>query len=308
MQAPQTHSLPGENPFPIPRTLAEYAAEPNNDHWRGWLARLPTFVAEFTERWSLALGAPYEPGGMCSWVAPARDTSENELVLKMGIRHYEAEHEIDGLRFWGGDGAVRLHNSYITDDTCVLLLERCTPGNSLKQSLPGEAQDEVIAGLLRRLHKEPPTGHPFRPLQSMCDEWGAEFAKNAERYPDKVDDGLVRAGLEIFQSYAETADRHVLLCTDLHGDNVLAAQREPWLVIDPKPYVGDPAYDAVQHMLNCPERLEADPRGFGQRMAGLLGVEDERVIAWLFARCVQESFGSGQWSQSLASVATRIAP
>ncbi len=308
MQAPQTHNLPGENPFPIPRTLAECAAEPDNDKWRGWITRLPAFVAELTERWSLTLGAPYEPGGMCSWVAPARDNSGNELVLKMGIRHYEAEHEIDGLRFWDGDGAVRLHNSYTTDDTCVLLLERCVPGNSLKQGLPEEAQDEVIAGLLRRLHREPPPGHPFRPLQSMCDEWGAEFAKNAERYPDKVDAGLVRAGLEIFRSYAGTANRYVLLCTDLHGENVLAAQREPWLVIDPKPYVGDPAYDAVQHMLNCPERLEAAPHALCQRMADLMGLEKERVQTWLFARCVQESFGGSQWSQSLASVATRIAP
>jgi hypothetical protein len=51
----------------------------------------------------------------------------------------------------------------------------------------------------------------------------------------------------------------VLLCTDLHGDNILAAQRELWLVIDPKPYVGDPAYDLLQHMLNCEDRLAAAP-------------------------------------------------
>ena len=303
MQAPQPSSRSGENPFPIPRVLAEYAAEPDNDHWRGWIARLPAFVAELTERWSLTLGAPYEPGGMCSWVAPARNRDGAELALKLGIRHSEAEHEIEGLRFWGGEGAVRLHDSYSTDDTCVLLLERCVPGNSLKQTLPEEAQDEVIAGLLRRLHREPPPGHPFRPLQSMCDEWGAEFAEDAERYPDKVD-----AGLEIFRSYAATADRHVLLCTDLHGDNVLAAQREPWLVIDPKPYVGDSAYDAVQHILNCPERLEADPLGFGQRMADLMGLEKDRVQMWLFARCVQESYNNESWTKRLASIAPRIAP
>jgi streptomycin 6-kinase len=43
----------------------------------------------------------------------------------------------------------------------------------------------------------------------------------------------------------------VLLCTDLHAENVLAAEREPWLAIDPKPCIGDPAFDAIQHMLNC---------------------------------------------------------
>lgn len=296
------------NDFPIPRTLAECAAEPDNDKWREWIARLPAFVAGVTARWSLELDAPYEPGGMCSWVAPARNADGNELVLKLGIRHYEAEHEIDGLRFWGGDGAARLYDSFVTDDTAVLLLERCTPGHSLKQTQPEPEQDKIIAGLLRRLWKEPPAGHPFRLLQSMCDKWGDALAEDAERNPGEVDTGLVRAGLEIFRSYAGTADRSVLLCTDLHGDNVLAAQREPWLVIDPKPYVGDPAYDAVQHMLNCPDRLEADPSGFCQRMAGLLAVDGERVKSWLFARCVQESFGSGGWSQRLLPIAQRIAP
>lgn len=300
-------AYPPDKP-PIPRVLAEYAAEPDNDKWRGWIANLPALLAEVSERWSLEIGAPYEPGGMCSWVAPAQDKHGTALALKLGIRHYEAEHEIDALRFWNGGGAVKLYDASTTDDTHALLLERCVPGVSLKTTLPEEAQDEVIAGLLRRLHKEPPPGHPFRPLQSMCDEWGAEFAKNAQRYPDKVDAGLVRAGLEIFRSYAATADRHVLLCTDLHGDNVLAAQREPWLAIDPKPYVGDPAYDAAQHMLNCPERLEAAPHALCQRMADRMGLEKERVQTWLFARCVQESYNNEPWTQRLAALAPRIAP
>lgn len=308
MPTPHNSGLPGENPFPIPRELAEHAADPDNDHWREWIARLPAFVAELTARWSLELGAPYEPGGMCSWVAPARNASGDDLVLKMGVRHSEAEHEIDGLRFWDGDGAVRLYDSYVTDDTCVLLLERCVPGTSLKQMLPEPEQDEVVARLLRRLWQEQPPGHPFRPLQAMCDEWGNDLAEEAERHPERLDSGLVQAGLEIFRTFAETADRHVLLCTDLHGDNVLAASREPWLVIDPKPYVGDPAYDAAQHMLNCLERVEADPYAVCQRMARLLDVEAERVTTWLFARCVETAFGDDPWSQRARTIAAQIAP
>ena len=68
---------------------------------------------------------------------------------------------------------------------------------------------------------------------------------------------------------AEPAES-VLLCTDLHAGNVLRAAREPWLVIDPKPYFGDRTYDAMQHMLNCTERLTRGPRRFAQRMADLL--------------------------------------
>ena len=108
----------------------------------------------------------------------------------------------------------------------------------------------------------------------------------------------------MFRELPATADRHVLLATDLHAGNVLAAEREPWLVIDPKPYVGDPAYDPVQHLLNCPERLRTDAAALADRMADLCGVDRERLRLWLFARCVVES-ASWPW---MADVARRLAP
>jgi len=85
---------------------------------------------------------------------------------------------------------------------------------------------------------------------------------------------------------------------------VLAAQREPWLVIDPKPYLGDPTYDVLQHMLNCPDRLVADPSGFADRMAALLELEANRLRHWLFARCVLESLDR----PFLGAVAAALAP
>ena len=96
----------------------------------------------------------------------------------------------------------------------------------------------------------------------------------------------------------------MLLCTDLRAEHVLASAREPWLVIDPKPHLGDPAYDPVQHLLNCPERLQRDPRGLVDRMADLSGVDRERLAQWLFAWCVQQS---PRWPR-LAPVARRLAP
>jgi streptomycin 6-kinase len=96
----------------------------------------------------------------------------------------------------------------------------------------------------------------------------------------------------------------VLLCTDLHAGNVLAAHRQPWLVIDPKPYFGDPSYDPLQHLLNCDDRLRTDPHGLDCRMADLVDIDRERLLLWLFARCIQESL---DWPP-LAEVAQRIAP
>jgi streptomycin 6-kinase len=140
----------------------------------------------------------------------------------------------------------------------------------------------------------------------MCDAWAAEFeAEHAAAYAaERIDPGLARAGIDLLRELPASAGSAVLLCTDLHGDNILAAQRAPWLVIDPKPYLGDPAYDVVQHMLNCEDRLAADPAGLAGRMARLAGVDSRRVRLWLFARCVQESAGS----PLMRRAAERLAP
>lgn len=155
----------------MPPNLVEAAAR---DGLQWWLATLPNSVRELAERWSLTVGAPFAPGGQCAWVAPATDPNGAELVLKLGWRHSEAEHEADGLHEWAGDGTVFLHEVEEHEFTTALLLERCAPGTPLRHRAPCE-QDAVIAGLLRRLWRNPTPGHPFRPLQAMCDMWANAF-------------------------------------------------------------------------------------------------------------------------------------
>jgi streptomycin 6-kinase len=284
-----------------------------------WLAALPEVIRQARERWSLTIGEPFQPGGQTAWVAPARDGAGADLVLKVAWPHPEAAHEADGLRAWAGSGAVRLHAAHDFGPSRALLLERCRPGTELS-ARPEPEQDTVIATLLRRLWIQPGPGHPFATLDQMCQRWAEQSerilaagqqqqqptlaAPAAPAAPAALDPGLIRAGLALFRELPATADRQVLLATDLHAGNVLAAAREPWLVIDPKPHVGDPAYDPLQHMLNCDDRLRSDPRGLARRMAGLLSLDPDRVLRWLFARCVQESADD----PALAEVARQIAP
>lgn len=287
--------------FPIPRHLAESARQERNPLPARWVSSLPETVAALTSRWSLTVGAPFEPGGQGSWAAPARDAAGRDLVLKVGWVHDEAEHEADGLRLWAGRGTVLLHAAHREGETSAMLLERVRPGTELGQSVPEEQQDVVVAGLLRRLWVEPPDDHPFRPLKEMCDLWAGEY----EADPNPVlDPGVAREGVALFRSLPTEADREVLLLTDLHAANILAGEREPWLVIDPKPYLGDPAYDPLQHLLNCLGRLTADPHGLADRMADLCGVDRDRFRLWLFARCVVES----SWWPETTEVARLLAP
>lgn len=288
----------------VPASLREQVGDGTDTAFGRWVADLPRAVARMADAWSLRLSEPFHPGGRCSWVAPVRDRTGRDLVLKVGWRHAEADHEAEGLTFWRGDGAVVLHAAEAFEQSSALLLERCLPGTALGDTAAEPDQDVIVAGLLRRLWREPPAGYPFRGLQVMCDQWAAGFERRSATSPGSLDPGLARAALQLWRALPGSAQREVLLCTDLHAGNILAAEREPWLVCDPKPYVGDPAYDALQHMLNCTGRLVTDPVGLVRRMAGLLEVDTDRLTQWLFARCVID----GPESAVMQDVAARLAP
>lgn len=262
----------------IPARLAATCSK--SPEWMAWLDRLPKVVAELERRWSLEIGPPYVEDVSGSWVAPVRRADGSDAVIKVFIPDMEAEQEIDGLRYWNGDPTVLLFEA--DDEHPAMLIEKC--GSTLR-SLPEAEQDVVIAGLLRRLWRAPPQAPRFRPLSEMLAFWTEEALEKKSCWPDA---GLVRKGLRLWEELPRTAETNYLLATDLHAGNVLKAKRQPWLVVDPKPFVGDPAYDATQHLFNCLERLQADPIGLIKRFSDLLEVDAERVRLWTFSRAAAE--------------------
>ncbi|HEX3956972.1 MAG TPA: aminoglycoside phosphotransferase family protein [Trebonia sp.] len=271
--------------FVIPDDLARAAAEEGRGDW---LARLPVLVARIAADWQVEVGDPFLPGGATAWVAPARDDAGNDLVLKVCWSHPEAAHEADGLRVWGEAGAVRLYQADELADATVLLLEHCRPGTQLRAS-PPEEHDLVIAGLLRRLWMKPPPGHRFRPLSDMCDYWANRYEERSPAERSCLKAPLAKEGIRLLCELPRSSGDALLLHTDLHAGNVLAAEREPWLAIDPKPYVGDPAYDVTQHIFNGVFVEGGDAGALASRMARLLDLDLNRILLWLFARAVEAS-------------------
>ena len=278
--------------LPIPSAL-ETACRRTSER-RAWLARLPAVVHELEERWDLELGRPFEDA-TCAWVAPAMRRDGSPAILKLALPHMEGRDEIRGLRLLDGDPTVFLLESDERRD--AMLLERCEPGTPLRQE-DEVTQDDVIAGLLRRFWRG--AGPGFRPLSEMTEHWIQEAETAAHRWPDP---GLMKTGLHLLRELSKPVEGDVLLATDLHAGNVLSARREPWLAIDPKPFVGDPAYDATQHLLNGLDRLRADPGGMVRRFADLLEVDPERVRLWMFARLAADP----AWDESSLELARRMA-
>ena len=268
-----------------------------------WLSKLPALVERLAAEWSLQVSAALDHGGSCSWVASVLRADGTPAILKLGMPHMEGAQEIEGLRFWNGDPTVRLLEA--SDASGAMLLERCIPGMTLR-SEPEPVQDEVITALVRRLHKASGSSQiqEFRPLGEMLEYWRQETLLQSEFWPDR---GLVQEGLAVWGHLGVPSAEDVLLATDLHAGNVLSAEREPWIAIDPKPFRGHPSFDLVQHLLNCEDRLHADPRGLVQRLADLAEVDEERLRLWVFSRAASDP--REDWEKSLwVEIARSLAP
>jgi streptomycin 6-kinase len=260
---------------------------------RAWLDALPALIGELAGHWQLELGPVFVPGGVTAYVAPARRVDGTHVVLKVVIPHREARDEAHALRVWNGTGAVQLVDE--AREHGALLLEPCEPGTPLSGVDDRDAILDIAAGVLSRLWSVPvPDAAPFEPLEAIAD-WFAELVRERqEKCGQPVDARLVDEGLEALRELPRTASTRVVLHHDFHPGNVLAAQREPWLAIDPKPQVGDPAFDPLQLILQTSDPLDdPDPAATIRtrllRLSETLRVDADRVRAWGVARCVEWS-------------------
>lgn len=92
-----------------------------------------------------------------------------------------------------------------------------------------------------------------------------------------------------------TATRTVLVHGDANPDNLLAAHRGPWLAIDAKPMLGDPAYDAhplLAQLTPAPAGSPVTLAGRYRTFADLVGLPAERLLRWALARTVEGALWS----------------
>ena len=227
-----------------------------------WREGAPAIAAAVAEEWCLTLGEPYAPG-FCGHVVRAETEDGTPAVLKVYYPDRESEHEPDALERWNGDGAIRLLRR--DDEQCAMLLERCEPGAFLS-SVGGARALDVLLGLLPRLWRPAPDG--FHTLEDEVEYW-------AERGE------LGGSLLDFARDLAATQGERVLAHQDLHGDNVLAAAREPWLVIDPKPLAAEREF-AVVPIVRSPElgHSKRDVLYRLDRLCDAFALDRERARGW----------------------------
>ena len=253
--------------------------------WAAWLDRLPRLAGDLLEEWELERDGE-AMHGFCSLVLPVRTPAGEPAVLKVTFDgDDESEHEALMLQHAAGEAMVRLLRAHPARR--ALLMERV---HTRDLSTVGDTEAcEVVAGLYRRIHR--PAAPQLRPVTAYVERWAAALRSLPRDAP--VPHRLVEQAAALAADLvADPASVGTTIHGDLHHHNVLAADREPWLVIDPKPMSGDPHYEPAPMLWNCWERVveSGNVRGAVRRRFHTLvddaGLDEERARDWVVVRMV----------------------
>ncbi|MEU1177350.1 aminoglycoside phosphotransferase family protein [Streptomyces sp. NPDC005820] len=276
----------------IPETFVRQTVEREGEEGARWIAGLPSLVGELVGRWGCVLDGDVLHGGV-GIVVPVVASGHGSAVVKVSFPHPGNVHEPDAFAAWGGRGAVRLLAR--DDERFAMLLERVR-AESLAEV---EDTDEVavVAGRVsRRLAVAAPAGLPR--IQDMALAWDEELRLDRAEFAHGVSERSFGAALATVRELGR-AQPGLLVHGDLHARNILRAEREPWLAVDPKGWVGDPAYDGGTLLKALGLRLVAlddpgDVRKAALRVLDVFseaaGLDRERVGRWAHFHVVRGAF------------------
>ena len=268
-----------EIPARLIRNHSEKAAD--------WLAGLPGAVERYVGEWQLTVsGDPLS--GEASLILPVVRRDGTEAMLKLQSVNDESESEALALRTWNHDDVVEVFED--DPETSTLLLERLEPRTL--DDLPDDVEaTRILAELLNHLSAVPaPPG--IRRLSDIAAGMIEDAPRVLPKLADPADQALAwRYVAQVTELLPEPGDR--LLHWDLHYYNVMAAQRQPWLVIDPKPLAGDPAFELMPAVWNRWDDLVATGdlsqaiRDRFDLMLEVTGIDRDRALGWTAGRILQ---------------------
>lgn len=250
-----------------------------------WVAAFPATLRSICGRWSLRPGERYPYVGY-AWVARVTLADGSPAVLKLAPPSDETTCEIDALRIYGGRGAVRLLDA--DPAVAALLLERLEPGTPLAELEDDERATRIAAGVMRETWRPLPQEHGFPTLErrgAALGRFRAARGEDTSPFPP----GLFAAAEATYARLCASAAPPVLLHGDLHHWNILSAERQPWLAIDPKGLAGEPAFEAGALLRNRIGPLPAARQRAEARatiLAAELGLDRRRILDWAFAQAV----------------------
>lgn len=258
-----------------------------------WLEALPSILEAVSQKWSLKIDPPFEDM-VYNFVAPATNGDGKAVVLKVGVPNPELMTEMESLQIFAGEGSVAIFER--DDDLGAMLLERLRPGKAILHLDDEQATGHAIQ-VMGQLHGKSPSEGKFPAV--------ADWAKGLKRLRTTFDGGtgpfhshLVEQVEGISNELLSSMDQPTLLHGDLHHWNILSASRSPWLAIDPKGIIGEPAYEAGAWIRNPFPNLHGWSNAkqlISRRImqfSNALGVDRDRIHGWSLFQAVLAAWWS----------------
>lgn len=277
-------------PIEIPPAFRVTTMKREDTAGREWLAALPSLVESLLDRWGCTRDGKVGHGGV-GLVVPVMQRG-TPAIIKVSFPHPGNISEWGALAAFDGRGAVRLYD--VDEDKFAMLLERARPHDLSTL----EDTDEALTLAGQVAHRLAVPAHPDAPrLSDVTSRLASELAVEhdqadaAVRLPEPV----LKAAVAAFRDLADNVS-DTLIHGDLHFTNVLRADREPWLAIDPKGIAGTPCFDAAtvvrHHLLDMVRRP-----GLADTLAHRVAVFSEAaaVDCNLAMRCTQARFVSSYY-------------
>lgn len=253
-----------------------------------WLEALPTIAARCADNWQLTNLKLHDNLSFNCIFFANRVQDGSLVVLKITPPHSDFIREIQALKIYNGEGAVKLLDYKEYDlEACVFLMEAVVPGTTLKSYFP--EQDEkavtVAANIMKKLHTA------ILPKDTVEFHRPEEWFQHLNAQPFDLPKNLVDRAIVLSSQLLSTQGKRVLLHGDLHHDNILSRGNQ-WVAIDPKGVMGEPAYEVGAFIRNPMPELLYRPRASDIILQRLklfsthLGIERQRLTEWSFVQAV----------------------
>lgn len=273
----------------------------SGEEGKKWLENIPQVLKAYERKWSLTVLPPYQLS--YNYVAPVILPDKTHAVIKIGSPGYkEFKTEFDALKIISGEGAVNVLRDDIENN--VLLLEHLQPGKLLSTVTDDQEVITIAVNIMKKFWKPVPSQHSFPSIT----DWGKGFEKHKQTFngTGPLPKELFERAEATFHQLSKTSGEPVLLHGDLHFENILSAERQPWLAIDPKGIIGEREYETGALLRNN-QSIIKDPNVKSILKRRIDQMEEElefdraRIIGWGFSQAMLSAIwgveNHGKWYQ-----------
>lgn len=252
-----------------------------------WLKNLRHAIKHAQETYNLS-NIQALPNFSFNVVTSAMQSDGQKIILKFCIPGREADREIEALRFMSGKGIIKLLDFDRAQG--ILLLEECCPGKTLAKVVSEAEATSVAAKLIGNIQKSIDNQIQF-PLTL---DWFRRLNSKVE-CPPGFSTKTIDKAKHIAADLHNQSKHSVLLHGDLHHFNILSAQRQPWLAIDPKGVIGPAEYECGAFLRNPIPQIAIKPN-LGKVMADridifseILGFDRQAIMGWGYSQAILAS-------------------